>query len=184
MQALLIEAESGGPNGRLYGDTLTTALAAHFVNHYSTASPLDFSSLKIIDRQRLGSVVDYIEAHLSEDIGLSDLALEAGLSKFHFSRLFKAATGLTPHKYLLKRRIEHAAQALQKRAMTLSEASYLFGFTDQSHFTRVFKQVKGMTPKQFVGIYPDTGSNSKASQQTEADFARIHARHTTGGKRL
>lgn len=150
MQALLVEAESGGPNGRLYADTLSTALAVHFVNHYSTTGPLDFAGLKGVDRQRLGSVVDYIEAHLTEDLSLSELALTAGLSKFHFARLFKEAVGLTPHKYVLKRRIEHAAQALRKRAMTLSEASHLFGFTDQSHFTRVFKQVKGMTPKQFL----------------------------------
>lgn len=151
IQALLVEAESGGPNGRLYADTLSTALAAHFVNHYSLASPLDFSRLKVIDRQRLGCVIDYIEAHLTEDLSLNELALAAGLSKFHFSRLFKEAVGLTPHKYLLKRRVEHAAQALQRRTMTISEASYLFGFTDQSHFTRVFKQVKGMTPRQFLG---------------------------------
>lgn len=149
MQALLIEAEMGGPNGRLYADTLSTALVAHFVNHYSVDTPINLLKLQPIERQRLGGVIDYIEAHLTEDLSLSDLALAAGLSKFHFSRLFKEAIGLTPHKYLLNRRIQKASQFL-KQGEAIAQVAYLFGFTDQSHFTRVFKQVKGMTPKAFI----------------------------------
>lgn len=150
MQALLVEAQRSGPNGRLYADSLSTALAAHFVNHYCTDSPIYFPCLHPIDRQRLGCVIDYIEAHLTEDISLSDLALAAGLSKFHFSRLFKDAIGLTPHKYVLKRRIERAAPVLKQGDLTIAQIAYMFGFTDQSHFTRVFKQVKGVTPKLFI----------------------------------
>ena len=150
IQALLIEAEMGGPNGRLYADTLSTALATHFVNHYSIDCPIDFSSLHPIERQRLGRIVDYIEANLTEEISLSDLALEAGLSKFHFSRLFKDAIGVTPHKYVVKRRIEQAAQVLRRGDVTIAQVAHRFGFTDQSHFTRVFKQVKGVTPKRFI----------------------------------
>lgn len=150
LQALLIEAEMGGPNGRLYADTLSTVLAAHFVNHYSIDSPVDFPSLPTLERQRLGRVIDYLEAHLTENISLSDLALEAGLSKFHFSRLFKSAIGLTPHKYVLKRRIERAAHVLKQGDLTITQVAHRFGFTDQSHFTRVFKQVKGTTPRLFI----------------------------------
>ena len=150
LQALLIEAEMGGPNGRLYADTLTTALAVHFVNHYSLESPVDFPRLQTIERQRLGRVVDYIESHLTEDVSLADLALEAGLSKFHFSRLFKDALGLTPHKYVLKRRIEKATYLLKQGDLAIAQVAHLFGFTDQSHFTRVFKQMKGVTPKSFI----------------------------------
>ncbi|MEM8641514.1 MAG: AraC family transcriptional regulator [Cyanobacteria bacterium P01_G01_bin.54] len=149
MQALLVEAELGGPNGRLYGDTLSTALVAHFVNHYSLDTPVNLLNLQPMERQRLGGVIDYIEAHLTVDLSLADLALTAGLSKFHFSRLFKAAIGLTPHKYVLKRRIERAAQFL-KQGEAIAQVAYRFGFTDQSHFTRVFKQVKGVTPRAFV----------------------------------
>ena len=149
MQALVVEAELGGPNGQLYVDTLSTALAVHFVNHYGLDSPVDFSRLHFIERQRMGRVVDYIEAHLADDMSLADLALEAGLSKFHFSRLFKNTIGLTPHKYVVKRRIERAA-ALLKQDEAIAQVAHLFGFTDQSHFTRTFKQVKGVTPKQFI----------------------------------
>ena len=150
IQALLIEAEMGGPNGRLYADTLSTTLALHFVNHYSIDSPVEFPVLPTLERQRLGRVIDYIEAHLTEDISLSDLALEAGLSKFHFSRLFKQAIGFTPHKYVLKRRIERTTHVLKQGDLTIAQVASMFGFADQSHFTRVFKQVKGITPKHFL----------------------------------
>ncbi|MEM9815337.1 MAG: AraC family transcriptional regulator [Cyanobacteria bacterium P01_D01_bin.6] len=150
MQALLIEAEMGGPNGRLYADTLTTAIATHFVNHYSLEPVNDLAQLQPLERQRLGAVIDYIEAHLTADLSLSEVALAAGLSKFHFTRLFKAAIGLTPHQYVLKRRIERAATILRKEDVAIAQVAQQFGFADQSHFTRVFKQVKGMTPKLFI----------------------------------
>ena len=149
MQALLIEAETGGPNGQLYVDSLSTALATHFVNHYSIERPVALPSLETSERQRLGAVIDYIEAHLTEDVSLSDLALQAGLSKFHFSRLFKQAMGLTPHKYVIRRRIEQAAHTL-KQGQPIAQVAHQFGISDQSHFTRVFKQVKGSTPRQFI----------------------------------
>ncbi|MDY6937284.1 MAG: AraC family transcriptional regulator, partial [Cyanobacteriota bacterium] len=139
IQALLVEAENGGPNGKLYADTLSTALAVHFVNHYGLESPIDFSKMHALDRQRLGSVIEYIEAYLTEDIGLSDLAQVAGLSQFYFSRLFKKSIGLTPHQYLMKRRIERAAKVLEREP--ISRVAYRFGFADQSHFTRAFKKV-------------------------------------------
>ena len=149
IQALLIEAETGGPNGRLYADSLATALAAHFVNHYSLDSPMDHFQIQGSERRRLGKIIDYIEAHLTDDISLSDLALEAGLSKFHFSRLFKDVMGLPPHQYLTQRRIERAAHDLKQGHLTIAQIAHRFGFTDQSHFTRAFKQVKGITPKVF-----------------------------------
>lgn len=152
IQALLIEAESNGPNGKLYADTLSTALATHFVNHYGTDLTLDLPTGKTLERQRLAQVVDYVEAYLTEDLSLNDLALVAGISKFHFTRLFKQAFGLTPHRYLMKRRVERAALALKDdgEGGAIAPIAHQFGFTDQSHFTRVFKQAKGMTPKQFL----------------------------------
>ncbi|MEO1400651.1 MAG: AraC family transcriptional regulator [Cyanobacteria bacterium J06635_1] len=155
IQALLVEAESSGPNGRLYADTLSTALAIHFVNHYGTDVSLDVPVGPTFARQRLAQVIDYVEAHLTEDLSLNNLALVSGLSKFHFSRLFKQAFGLTPHRYLMKRRVERAAMLLKQSghkqdSLTIAQIAHQFGFTDQSHFTRVFKQVKGLTPKRFL----------------------------------
>ena len=152
IQSLLVEAESGGPNGKLYADTLSTALAVHYVNHYGRSVFLDLPTGQSLERQRLGQVIDHIEAYLTDDIALDDLALVAGLSKFHFSRLFKLAFGITPYRYLTKRRIERAAGVLQQAGnhMTVAQVAHDIGFADQSHFKRVFKHVKQLTPKQFV----------------------------------
>ncbi|WP_299490684.1 AraC family transcriptional regulator [Acaryochloris sp. IP29b_bin.137] len=149
IRALLVEAEMGGPNGRLYADTLSTALVTHFVNHYSLPPSVNLLKPHPTQSKKLAHVIDYIEGHLTADLSLSDLSLEAGLSKFHFSRLFKDEIGLTPHKYVLKRRIEKATQLL-KQGETVAQVAYFLGFTDQSHFTRVFKQFKGVTPKGFI----------------------------------
>ena len=155
LQSLLVEAESGGPNGKLYADALSTALATHFVNHYSVDVSLNPSVSHTIERQRLGQVIDYIDASLTKDLSLDDLALVAGLSKFHFSRMFKQTFGMTPHRYLMKRRVERAAivlkqNVLKHNASTIAQVAHQFCFADQSHFTRVFKQLKGVTPKQFL----------------------------------
>ena len=140
----------GGPNGRLYADTVSTAITTHFVNHYSLEHPTDLPHLHPMERHRLGPVIDYIEANLTDELNLTDLALTAGLSKFHFSRLFKDAIGLTPHKYVMKRRIEQAARRLSQGDSEIAQVAHQFGFTDQAHFTRVFKQMKGTTPKRFI----------------------------------
>ena len=150
IQALLVEAEMGGPNGRLYAETISTAISTHFVNHYRNGSPLDVPRLHLKERRRLTHVIEYIEFNLTAEISLSDLALEAGLSKFHFSRLFKDVFGLTPHKYIQKRRIEKAARALQKGDLTVAQVAHQYGFSDQSHFTHVFRRLKGVTPKLFA----------------------------------
>ncbi|ESA33988.1 family transcriptional regulator [Leptolyngbya sp. Heron Island J] len=155
LQSLLVEAESGGRNGKLYADALSMALAAHFVNHYSADTPLNLSVAQTIERQRLGQVIDYIDAYLTENLSLNDLALVAGLSKFHFSRLFKQAFGVTPHRYLMQRRVERATTllkqtTLRQHSLTIAEIAHQLRFADQSHFTRVFKQIKGVTPKQFL----------------------------------
>ncbi|NEO86793.1 MAG: helix-turn-helix transcriptional regulator [Spirulina sp. SIO3F2] len=149
IQALLVEAESGGSNGKLYADLLGTAVATHFVNHYGTEATLNLPPEQRLERQRLAQVIDYIEAHLTEDLSLQDLAIVSGLSKFHFSRLFKQAFGMTPHRYLMQRRVERAALVLKREDWAIAQVAQQFGFADQSHFTRVFKQMKGVTPRQF-----------------------------------
>ena len=154
MNALLSEAAAGNPNGKLYVETLATALSIHYMNHYSLKPsikyPIDSAHIKSDDRKRIHRVIDYVEAFLAEDISLADLALVAGRSKFHFSRLFKTAIGLTPHQYLMKRRVERAAEAMKARTESLADIALSYGFSDQTHFTRNFKKFKGVTPKQFL----------------------------------
>ncbi len=99
--------------------------------------------------RRLQRAADYIRLRLSENIRLDHVAAAAGLSVFHFSRMFKKTTGLTPHRYLMKARVEKARQLLHECDKTLTEIAIECGFYDQSHMSKVFRRLAGMSPVQF-----------------------------------
>ncbi len=84
----------------------------------------------------------------SENISLDDIVRTAGLSRFHFLRLFKATTGFPPHAYLVQQRIALAKSAIENGS-SLTDAAILSGFSDQSHLTRRFKAIHGITPGQY-----------------------------------
>jgi AraC-like DNA-binding protein len=91
-------------------------------------------------------ISEYIDSHLGENISLEAMAEMAGLSLYHFARAFRQSTGLTPHGYLLQRRIEHAARLLSRTELPLSEIALTVGFSDHSHFARHFRRFTGTTP--------------------------------------
>jgi transcriptional regulator of acetoin/glycerol metabolism len=94
-------------------------------------------------------VREHVEAHLSESMDLAELAAIAGLSVYHFARAFKQTAGVTPHHYLVHRRIERAQEMLARSELPLSEIALAVGFSDQSHLARHFRQTLGVTPGQF-----------------------------------
>ncbi len=91
---------------------------------------------------------EYIQANLSWDLSIADIAAAASMSKFHFIRLFRAQFGITPHQYVLNCRINNARKALQQ-GNNATQAAIASGFADASHLNRNFKRVFAMTPKQF-----------------------------------
>jgi transcriptional regulator of acetoin/glycerol metabolism len=91
---------------------------------------------------------EYVDAHLSEQMELPVLAGVAGLSVFHFAREFKRTAGITPHQYILRKRVERAETLLGGTDLSLSEIAIASGFSDQSHLTRRFRQILGATPKE------------------------------------
>jgi AraC-like DNA-binding protein/PAS domain-containing protein len=97
----------------------------------------------------LRRVHEYIEAHLEESVDLETLAAAAGLSVFHFARAFKQSEGVTPHSYLLQRRIERAQELLTGTNLSLAEIALGTGFSDQSHFARHFRERVGVAPSAF-----------------------------------
>ncbi|HEX3414515.1 MAG TPA: helix-turn-helix domain-containing protein [Stellaceae bacterium] len=94
-------------------------------------------------------VREYVDAHLGESMDLAELAAIAGLSVFHFARQFKQSAGVTPHSYLVQRRIERAQDMLARTDLALSEIAVAAGFSDQSHLARHFRQLLGTTPREF-----------------------------------
>lgn len=89
---------------------------------------------------------ELMSATPSEEIPLSRLAIECGLSVRHFARAFRLSTGTPPHRWLLKYRVDHAKQLMRTRALSLADVASFCGFADQSHFTRVFTALIGVSP--------------------------------------
>lgn len=146
---LLAELKNGGLAGRLYVESLTNVLAVQLLrSHSAVQSCIALWNGGLSDRQIL-RVIDYINAHLAQDIKLSDLAELLGLSQFHFGRLFKQSVGITPHQYLLQQRVERAKQLLKETELSVMDIALLCGFSSHSHLGKWFRQHTGMTPKTY-----------------------------------
>jgi len=92
---------------------------------------------------------EYIDANLGKSVCLDELARLARLSKYHFARSFKQSAGVTPHAYLIKRRVDRARELLSDMSMPLAEVALSAGFSNQSHFTCRFREQIGMTPSSY-----------------------------------
>lgn len=99
-----------------------------------------------LQKWRLKRVMGYIDDHIGEAILLADLARAAGLSRMYFAARFRASTGLRPHEYVLRQRVEQAKDMLLKTNESLVEIAFNVGFQTQAHFTTVFKRFTGITP--------------------------------------
>lgn len=148
-ETILAECCSGFPSGRIYGESLALALAARLVSHYSRHTLVQPDMPDGLPPWRLRQVIEFIEDNIAQPLNLSALAAVAQFSEFHFSRMFKRSTGLTPHRYVLERRIVRAKELLVTSNLPLHEISALLDFGDQSHMTTVFKRLTGVTPGQF-----------------------------------
>lgn len=143
----VLEREATG--SRLYAETLLNAMIMHLIQQYGTRS------LKLNDvegglpRRKLRAVIDYIQAHLNQDLGIDELAQLVQLSPHYFSRLFKQSTGFTPHQFVIRARIDRA-KLLLIRGNTIADAANQVGFADQSHLNRHFKRLLGITPKDIL----------------------------------
>lgn len=120
-------------------------LADLFVRH---AQPHLFTKSVSAHPGVIRKACELIHAKVMENISLDEIAKEVGVSRFYFLRLFKTSLGLSPHAYLMMRRLELAKHLIQQ-GETLAQAAYDAGFADQSHMTRHFKSAYGFTPGQF-----------------------------------
>ena len=148
-RAVHAELVDPAPGGKMLAETLASALGVHVLRHHSNLEPASASLPSprgALDSRRLRRVMEFIDAHLGEDLTIEALAHEACLSPFHFARAFKAATGTAPHRYITDRRIVRAKMLLAAGHLPLAEIAELCGFSSHPHFTYWFKRVVGMTP--------------------------------------
>ena len=137
--------------GSMLVETLGSSLAARLVQNDVGTLARDVSARATqagLDRRRLTRVLDYIGANLEGDLTLARLASVACLSRFHFSRAFKAAIGRSPHHYVSAKRLELAKQLLEKGDQPLAHIALTLKFSCQANFTRAFREATGQTPAQ------------------------------------
>lgn len=141
-------AAEGGAN-RLYAEALADALAVHFLRRYAACGDTRHEVKGGLSPAKLQRALAHIQAHLEQELSLTTLATVVELSPDHFARLFKQATGRTPHQYVLWCRIERAKQLLAETDMPLSMIGLEVGCTDHSAFTALFRKHVAMTPKAY-----------------------------------
>jgi AraC family transcriptional regulator len=130
----------------------------------SVESALRYFDSRLSNR-RLMRVLAYIDANIGEPITLANLAATAGLSRMYFARQFRAATGIRPHEYVLRKRIERAQQLLTATSDALVDIALNVGFQTQAHFTTVFKKIVGNTPRQWRRGQPDPAWSAARSSE-------------------
>jgi len=105
-----------------------------------------------LSRRVLSLACTYVEDNLGENFTLNDLAKAVGVSRFHFSRLFRVSTDASPMGYLLYRRIERAKNMLLRGDRKICEIAMALGFFDQSHFSRTFRRMTGVSPGEYIRL--------------------------------
>ena len=128
-------------------DELALWLAARFVRGTGAARHGTLATER--DRRRAVDAAAWIEANACEEVDLEGAAREAGLSAFHFLRLFSKVLGVTPHQYLVRSRLRRAARLLADPARSITEVAFGVGFGDLSNFVRTFHRAAGVSPRAF-----------------------------------
>lgn len=135
------------PAARTYVDHLSVLLAAQLARYHSERPAGDWPRDRPgLTSRQLAAVREVIDARLADPIPLADLATAVSLSVSQFSRQFKASTGETPHRFLMRLRVEAACRLLRSSSLPIAEVAIRCGFSHQEHLTRVLRAQSDTTP--------------------------------------
>jgi AraC family transcriptional regulator len=141
------EAKEGGGRGKLYADGLTLALLGLLVESHGVCRKDGGRSQARLSRVEYLTIRDFIQANLSSDLSVDELAALVGLSPTYFHRAFKASFGITPHAFVTDQRVTAACRLLRlERQQPIAEIAVSLGFSSQAHFSHTFRQRTGLTP--------------------------------------
>jgi AraC family transcriptional regulator len=149
MTLLVEDANEGFSTERLYTEYLTQALAVRMLYQGRQTRPLTNNrGSSALPGHVLRRVIERMRS-FSGDLSLQTLANESGYSRVHFVRMFRAATGYTPHNYLLHLKLERARQLLRNPSISLIDIALDCGFSSHSHMSRLFHKTVGVTPSAY-----------------------------------
>jgi AraC family transcriptional regulator len=150
VQLLYVEMCDGNFTEKIYTENLLVACILHLATEYPASGKKLFAPKGKLSAHQLKNVVDYTHAHIHTSISLAELAATVHLSPFHFSRLFRQTTKLSPYQFVLQMKIDYSKKLMRRKAESLSEVAYSLNFTDQAHFSNVFKKITGVCPRKFM----------------------------------
>ena len=142
------EVLAGCPSGRLFAEYMGLSFATALLSKH-TSSPVRLNYRGGLSRTKLRQVTEFIHDNLSGSITVTDMANLLEMGPCHFARAFKESTGMSPHQYVLRRRIERALQMLKETRESLAGVAYELGFSSQGHFSTVFRKAVGVSPSEY-----------------------------------
>ena len=143
------ELEGPASQSKLYADSVARLLAVHLVRHHGTRHYRIPEYRGKLLPARLRLIQEYVQAHLDQPIRIEDLAAIACLSAYHFFRVFKHTTGLSPNQYVIKHRMDKAQQLLRHTQLSITQVAYEVGYQSLGHFTQLFQRFTGRSPVSF-----------------------------------
>jgi len=129
--------------------SLAQAIAVHLARNYAELTSEPHSGSPSLPGFKLRQITDWMSEHMAEDFSLAQLAAKAGLSKFHFIRLFKNATGETPSRYHTHLRMDAARRLLRETKKSVAEVALDIGYANPSHFAKLFRRQTGLSPSDY-----------------------------------
>ena len=170
------------PAQALIAEAASYALAAHMVRRYDAFAPGGGQPSCGLSPRTLNRVIDYLESSLASSMTLEDLAVQAGVSKFHFARMFKVSMGISPMAYLERMRLKQSEVLIREGKLSLSQVARAVGFSSQRYFCRRFVNTVGCSPSDYARDHclrrdlalPGSPSNRLHSEAAEPGVTEAH----------
>jgi AraC family transcriptional regulator len=146
-----LAAELSSPTEPLFAEALSRSFVLHLLSAHGVAA----GAKRLVPNGKLGSVqlraaVEIAHEKLADSLSTDDLSAAAGYSPFQFSRMFKATTGMAPHQFVMRLRLERAQRLLSSASHGVADVAVACGFYDQAHLTNAFRKAFGLTPAAFT----------------------------------
>ncbi|MEM7047336.1 MAG: AraC family transcriptional regulator [Pseudomonadota bacterium] len=146
---MLMDALKSDVGSAVMFESFARIFLTKLIQKYGLERGDDIEFSKSFTSKHYKRVLDYIAKNYGQNIALEHMAAQAGISLFHFMRLFKQMIGQSPHQFVMTYRVEQAKKMLTDLERPMIDIAHACGFSDQAHFSRVFKQIQGDTPKQW-----------------------------------
>ena len=152
VRALAAELAAPAPAGRVYADSLATALTTRLLQGFASVGA---AGRQTLSKPQMRRIVEFVEANLDGELSLERVAEVAGISIPHLTTLFRRTMGQSVHAYVMERRVQRARALLLDKRMTISEVALETGFAHQSHLARWMRRLLGVTPSEIAGLERD-----------------------------